>query len=84
MIPEEISSHSLKLGENRRQELQALLLNEHSQSVLDLLNHLATSRAIPLAVPICKCLCSWLSIEALATKAIANAPVLHFLYFLLV
>ncbi|XP_050347277.1 transportin-3 [Nymphalis io] len=78
VLPQEIDSSSLKLGENRREEIKSEL-RANSQLVTFFLKEcLNSSQSTNIALKIVKCMTSWIQVRAMSIQEVPQNAVIGF------
>lgn len=78
VLPQEIDSSSLKLGENRREEIKSEL-RANAQAVTFFLKECINSNPnSQLALKIIKCMTSWIQVKAISIQEVPNNAVIGF------
>ncbi|XP_053613097.1 transportin-3 isoform X2 [Plodia interpunctella] len=78
VLPQEIDSSSLKLGENRRETIKSEL-RSHSQAVITFLkDSIVSSQNTHVALKIIKCMTSWIQVRAVNIQEVPNNAVIGF------
>lgn len=78
MLPQEIDSSSLKLGENRREEIKTDLRANSQMVTFFLKESLNNSQNTHIAVKIVKCMTSWIQVKAMSVQEVPQNAVIGF------
>lgn len=78
MLPQEIDSSSLKLGENRREEIKTELRANSQMVTFFLKESLNNSQNTHIAVKIVKCMTSWIQVKAMSVQEVPQNAVIGF------
>ncbi|XP_052755169.1 transportin-3 [Galleria mellonella] len=78
VLPQEIDSSSLKLGENRREEIKSELRSNSHIVTLFLKESIISSQNTSVSLKIIKCMTSWIQVRAVNIQEIPNNAVIGF------
>ncbi|KAM3963766.1 transportin 3 [Aphomia sociella] len=78
VLPQEIDSSSLKLGENRREDIKQELRSNSQLVILFLKESIVNSQSTHVSLKIIKCLTSWIQVRAVNIQEIPNNAVIGF------
>lgn len=78
VLPQEIDSSSLKLGENRREDIKTELRNNSHTVTSFLKESIVSSQHTHVALKIIKCMTSWIQVRAINIQEIPNNAVIGF------
>lgn len=78
VLPQEIDSSSLKLGENRREEIKSELRSNAHIVTLFLKESITSSQSTHVALKIIKCMSSWIHVRAINMQEIPQNAVIGF------
>lgn len=78
VLPQEIDSSSLKLGENRREDIKAELRANSQVVTLFLKESLNSSQNSDIALKIVKCMTSWIQVKAMNIQEVPQNAVIGF------
>lgn len=78
VLPQEVASSNLRLGENRRHEMKAIL-HHNSAAVFKYLNdNIVNAQGSEVALKIVRCLTSWIQLTALELRDVPHNAVIRF------
>lgn len=78
VLPQEIDSTSLRLGENRREEIKMELRSNSNIVTMFLKESITTSQNSQVALKIVKCMTSWIQVKAINIQEVPQNAVLGF------
>lgn len=78
VLPQEIDSSSLRLGENRREEIKTELRSNSNIVTMFLKESITSSQNSQVALKIVKCMTSWIQVKAINLQEVPQNAVLGF------
>lgn len=78
VLPQEIDSSNLKLGQNRREDIKRELRSNSSIVMLFLKESITTSQSTDVALKIIKCMTSWIQVRAINIQEVPQNAVIGF------